>query len=105
MNSSDTIHDNHDGFQPDHLREIIVGLQEDGYSGAVFTEFSEIGAAQSRPITQLLLVSVSPNEVAQLLEAIKLRPDEDDEPVLVYLSQALPDDDWQTVSSEIEISL
>ena len=83
MNSSDTIQIKHDGSQPDQLHQIVVGLQEDGYSGAVFTEISEIGAAQSRPITQLLLISVSPNEAAQLLEAIKLRRDEDDVPVLV----------------------
>jgi hypothetical protein len=104
MNSSDSIQMKHDGSQPEQLHQIVVGLQEDGYSGAVFTEFSEIDAAQPRPITQLLLISVAPNEVAQLLEAIKSRGDEDDAPVLVTLSQSLPDD-WQTVSSEIEISL
>lgn len=104
MNSADTIQTRHAGNQPEPLHQIVVGLEEDGYSGAVFTEFSEIGAAQSRPITQLLLISVDPNEAAQLLEAIKARRDEDDLPVLVSLSQSLPDD-WQTVTSEIEISL
>ena len=104
MNSSDTNQIKHNGSQPEQLHQIVVGLEEDGYSGAVFTEFSEVGAAQPRPITQLLLISVAPNEAAQLLEAIKLRQDEDDVPVVVTLSQSLPDD-WQTVTSEIDIYL
>jgi DNA-binding NtrC family response regulator len=91
LGSSGSIQIMRDGFQRDQLDRIVEALNEDGYRCALFSGFSEIGAALSSPLTQLLLIPVDASETAQLVEAINSYRGEHDVPVLAYVNQSGPD--------------
>ena len=100
MRDSGTIQIMRDGFQPDQLDRIVEALKEDGYTCALFTGCSEIGAAFSNPQTRLLLAAAGA-DTTQLVDAIKSHRSEYDVPVLVYLSQPGPDA-FESVLPEVD---
>ena len=90
LRESGTIQIMRDGFQLDQLDRIVEALKQDGYTCALLTGSSELGAAFSNPQTRLLLTAAA-TDPANLSESIKTHCREHDVPVLVYLNQPGPD--------------